>query len=96
MSVKAAMNPAHSQTIADFSKRTSWWNYCCNPHVGGAESSTTTSAGLRTLEGSDNEGPTATAGGWEYIVQVPWVVVLLSVAFGVGFYLVVSWVARHR
>jgi hypothetical protein len=41
------------------------------------------------------EGPTATAGGWEYIVQVPWVVVLLSVAFGVGFYLVVSWVARH-
>lgn len=41
------------------------------------------------------EGPVATAGGWQYLVQVPWVVVLLSVAFGLGFYAVVSWVARH-
>lgn len=41
------------------------------------------------------EGPSATAGGWQYLVQVPWVVVLLSVAFGLGFYVVVSWVARH-
>jgi hypothetical protein len=40
-------------------------------------------------------GPVATAGGWQYLVQVPWVVVLLSVAFGIGFYWVVSWVARH-
>ena len=41
------------------------------------------------------EGPVAIAGGWQYLVQVPWVVVLLSVAFGLGFYIVVSWVARH-
>jgi hypothetical protein len=41
------------------------------------------------------EGPVATAGGWQYLVQVPWVVVLLSVAFGLGFYVVVSWIARH-
>jgi hypothetical protein len=40
-------------------------------------------------------GPVAVAGGWQYMVQVPWVVVLLSVAFGLGFYVVVSWVARH-
>jgi hypothetical protein len=40
-------------------------------------------------------GPMAVAGGWQYLVQLPWVVVLLSVAFGLGFYLVVSWVARH-
>jgi hypothetical protein len=40
-------------------------------------------------------GPMAVAGSWQYLVQVPWVVVLLSVAFGLGFYLVVSWVARH-
>ena len=40
-------------------------------------------------------GPVATAGGWQYLVQVPWVVVLLSVAFGMGFYLAVSSVARH-
>ena len=36
------------------------------------------------------EGPVAIAGGWQYLVQVPWVVVLLSVAFGLGFYAVVS------
>jgi hypothetical protein len=41
------------------------------------------------------DGPVAAAGGWQYLVQVPWVVVLLSVAFGLGFYAVVSWVARH-
>jgi hypothetical protein len=41
------------------------------------------------------EGPVAIAGGGQYLAQVPWVVVLLSVAFGLGFYLVVSWVARH-
>ena len=41
------------------------------------------------------EGPVAISGGWQYLVQVPWVVVLLSVAFGLGFYAVVSWVARH-
>jgi hypothetical protein len=41
------------------------------------------------------EGPVATAGGWQSLVQVPWVVVLLSVAFGLGFYVVVSWVAWH-
>jgi hypothetical protein len=41
------------------------------------------------------EGPVAIAGGWQYLVQVPWVVVLLSIAFGLGFYSVVSWVARH-
>ena len=41
------------------------------------------------------EGPVAFAGGWQYLVQVPWVVLLLSIAFGLGFYLVVSWVARH-
>lgn len=41
------------------------------------------------------EGPVAVAGGWQYLVQVPWVVALLSVAFGLGFYLVVCWVARH-
>lgn len=41
------------------------------------------------------EGPVAIAGGWQYLVQVPWVVVLLSVAFGLGFYVVVTWVARH-
>jgi hypothetical protein len=40
-------------------------------------------------------GPMAVAGGWQHLVQLPWVVVLLSVAFGLGFYLVVSWVARH-
>jgi hypothetical protein len=40
-------------------------------------------------------GPVAIAGGWQYLAQVPWVVVLLSVAFGMGFYLAVSWVARH-
>jgi hypothetical protein len=39
--------------------------------------------------------PVAIAEGWQYLVQVPWVVVLLSVAFGLGFYAVVSWVARH-
>ena len=32
------------------------------------------------------EGPVAIAGGWQYLVQAPWVVALLSVAFGLGFY----------
>jgi hypothetical protein len=41
------------------------------------------------------EGPVAIAGGWQYLVQVPWVVVLLSVAFGLGFYVAASWAARH-
>ena len=41
------------------------------------------------------EGPVAIAGGWRYLVQAPWVVALLSVAFGLGFYAVVSWIARH-
>jgi hypothetical protein len=41
------------------------------------------------------EGPVATAGSWQYLVQVPWVVVSLSVAFGLGFYVVVSWIARR-
>ncbi len=41
------------------------------------------------------EGPVAVAGGWQYLAQLPWVIVLLSVAFGLGFYLMVSWVARH-
>ena len=40
-------------------------------------------------------GASATAGGWQYLVQLPPVVVLLSVAFRLGFYVVVSWVARH-
>ena len=40
-------------------------------------------------------GPVAIAGGWQYLAQVPWVVVLLSAAFGLGFYAVVWWVARH-
>jgi hypothetical protein len=37
----------------------------------------------------------AIAGGWQYLAQLPWVVVLLSIAFGLGFYVVVWWVARH-
>jgi hypothetical protein len=41
------------------------------------------------------EGPVAIVGGWQYLAQVPWVVVLLSIAFGLGFYSTVSWVARH-
>ena len=40
-------------------------------------------------------GASATAGGWQYLLQLPPVVVLLSVAFGLGSYVVVSWVARH-
>jgi uncharacterized membrane protein len=40
-------------------------------------------------------GPVAIAGGWQYLVQLPWMVVLISVAFGLGFYLAVSWAARH-
>jgi hypothetical protein len=40
-------------------------------------------------------GPVAISGGWQYLAQLPWVVVLLSVAFGLGFYSTVSWIARH-
>jgi hypothetical protein len=42
-----------------------------------------------------HEGPVAIAGGWQYLAQLPWVVALLSIAFGLGFYVVVWWVARH-
>ena len=48
--------------------------------------------GVRT---TGYEGPVAIAGGWQYLVQVQWVVVLLSVSFGLGFFAAVSWVARH-
>ena len=40
-------------------------------------------------------GPVAVAGGWQYLAQLPWVVALLSVAFGLGFYVVVWWMVRH-
>ena len=40
-------------------------------------------------------GPLAIAGGWQYLIQAPWVVVLLSVAFGIGFYFAVAWAALH-
>ena len=49
----------------------------------------------RSIRKMGYEGPVAAAGGWLYLLQLPWVVVLLSVAFGLGFYAVVSWIARH-
>ncbi len=49
----------------------------------------------RNLRNLGYEGPVAVAGGWQYLAQLPWVVALLAVAFGLGFYLVVAWVARH-
>jgi hypothetical protein len=41
------------------------------------------------------QGAVAISGGWQFLAQVPWVVVLLSLAFGLGFYSTVSWIARH-
>jgi hypothetical protein len=37
----------------------------------------------------------ATAGGWNYLLHSPIVVILLSVAFGVGFYLTVCWSSHY-
>lgn len=36
----------------------------------------------------------ATAGGWNFLLHSPLVVILLSIAFGVGFYAVVQWSSR--
>ena len=37
----------------------------------------------------------AVSGGWQYLAHAPWVILLLSVAFGLGFYVVVTWIPRH-
>jgi hypothetical protein len=37
--------------------------------------------------GAGQGGPVAIAGGWEYLLHKPLIVTLLTVAFGVGFYL---------
>lgn len=36
----------------------------------------------------------AVAGGWTYLLNTPWVVVLLTLGFGLGFYLV-TLISRH-
>jgi hypothetical protein len=36
----------------------------------------------------------ASAGGWSFLLHSPLVVTLLSIAFGVGFYVVVQWSSR--
>jgi hypothetical protein len=33
------------------------------------------------------QGPVAIAGGWEYLLRKPLIVTLLTLAFGIGFYL---------
>ncbi len=33
------------------------------------------------------QGPVAIAGGWEYLLRTPLIVTLLTLAFGIGFYL---------
>ena len=46
--------------------------------------------GIQTTATAKGQGPaglTAVAGGWEYILHKPLVVILLTVAFGVGFFL---------
>jgi hypothetical protein len=39
-------------------------------------------------------GLVATAGGWNYLLQLPIVAILLSIAFCIGFYATVRWVVR--
>jgi ABC-type antimicrobial peptide transport system permease subunit len=36
----------------------------------------------------------ATAGGWNFLLQLPIVAILLSAAFGIGFYATVRWATR--
>jgi hypothetical protein len=45
----------------------------------------------RLTESSKQHGATglvAVSGGWNYLIQLPWVVLLLTGAFGAGVYLV--------
>jgi hypothetical protein len=48
----------------------------------------------RDLAKQGMTGRVAIAGGWAYLIQLPGVVVLVSLAFGVGFYLVARWSVR--
>lgn len=36
----------------------------------------------------------AVAGGWSSLLNSPYVVVILSIGFGIGFY-IVTWISRH-
>lgn len=40
------------------------------------------------------QGLGATAGGWTFLLQLPLVVLLLTIAFGIGFYAAVRWSLR--
>jgi hypothetical protein len=39
-------------------------------------------------------GLTAVAGGWSYLLQMRWVEILLTAAFGIGLYLTAHWTSN--
>lgn len=48
----------------------------------------------RRLMANAPKGLGGVAGGWDYLLSYPLVALLLSIAFGVGFYLTVRWLHR--
>ncbi len=42
----------------------------------------------------EGESLGAVAGGWDYLLQLPIVVIALSSSFGIGFYSVVRWIVH--
>ena len=44
---------------------------------------------------SGARGTFAVAGGWDYLIQLPLTILLLSASFGAGVYLATRWAARQ-
>ena len=49
---------------------------------------------FRALPAVEPQPLRAVAGGWQYLMQLPWVLALLTVSFGVGLWLTSHYLAR--